>query len=92
METLKRLGTSRTALLALLLIALVPSIVLLLPSQAEALCCGFSLLTNYYSDESKTVWVGRCTDNTCTGAYYCTGQQTEYYSYATSCCASCPGN
>ena len=92
MESLKRLGTSRTALLAMLLIALVPSIMLLLPSQAEAVCCGFSFITNYYSDASKTVWVGRCTDNTCTGAYYCTGEQTPYEGYSTSCCSSCPGN
>lgn len=89
METLKRLGTSRTALLAMLLIALVPSIVLLLPAQAEAVCCGYTLHTNYYADEAKTVWVGRCTDNTCTGAYYCTGQQTEYEGYVLVCCTNC---
>ena len=91
MESLKRLGTSRAALLIMLLIALVPSIMLLLPAQAEAVCCGYSFITNYYSDESKTVWVGRCTDNTCTGAYSCTGQQTEYESHSLSCCFTCSG-
>jgi hypothetical protein len=91
MESLKRLGTSRTALLAMLLIALVPSIVLLLPAQAEAVCCGFRFITNYYSDESKTVWVGRCVDNDCTGEYYCTGEQTPYESFSMSCCFTCSG-
>ena len=89
MESLKRLWTSRTALLVLLLIALTPSMVLLLPAQAEAVCCGFKFITNYYSDESKTVWVGRCTDNICTGAYSCTGEQTSYTSYSTVCCSTC---
>ena len=79
----------RTALLAMLLIALIPSMVLLLPVQAEAVCCGYRFITDYYSDESRMARVGRCIDNTCTGTYSCTGQQTEYDSSFLSCCNNC---
>ena len=32
----------------------------------------------YYSDATYTTLVGRCVENGCTGAYSCSGQQTEF--------------
>ena len=92
MESLKRLGTSRTAVLAMLLIALATSMALLLPGKANALlCCGRRITINYYSDATKTVWVGRCIFDDCAGTETCTGQQTSYYNSSSICCDNCGG-
>jgi hypothetical protein len=90
MTLFKGLWTTRTALLALLLITFATSMALFLPAKADAvLCCGRRVTINYYSDASKTVWVGRCIFDDCAGTETCTGQQTAYYSSSSICCDTC---
>ena len=90
MISVRKLWTQRTALLALVLIALATSMALLVPERADALlCCGRRITVNYYSDASKTVWVGRCVFDECAGTDTCTGQQTNYFTSSSVCCDTC---
>lgn len=56
---------------------------------AQAVICGDGNTrgtTNFYSDASKTVLVGRYIWNDCTGTESMTGQQTQYVTCFIACC------
>jgi hypothetical protein len=90
MNVWKRLGTSRVAVLVLLLVALATSMALLLPAKAYAVpCCGRHVTIYYYSDATKTVKVGQCVNDDCAGTEVCSGQQTIYTTSFGYCCDTC---
>jgi hypothetical protein len=94
MSSPRKLFTQRTTLLALVLIALATSMALLHTSKVDAFpgpgCCSYTTVTNYYSDASKTVWVGQCVNyNECVGTNFCAGHPTSYFTNTTSCCTNC---
>jgi hypothetical protein len=92
MRILKSYWTTRTALLAMLLLALPASMVVLVPATAHAsYCCGWNHFSKYYSDATYTTLVGQCNDSDCTGQITCWGTETIYERDTTSCCANfCP--
>lgn len=78
----KRIGL--LAMLTLVVLALITH-----AGPATAVICGggdTKGTTNFYSDASKTVLVGRYTWNDCTGAESWTGQQTQYTTSSILCC------
>jgi hypothetical protein len=90
MEMMKRYGwTTNAAFLVMLLLVLATFMVLLVPAQAYAACCGHKITERYYSDASYTTLVGTCVDNECAGTYTCTGQQTAYETATQVCCEIC---
>jgi hypothetical protein len=91
METLKRYCWNQRAAFAVMLLLVFASLSTgpLGPAKAYAVpCCGWRLVTTYYSDASHTTIVGRCIDSDCTG-FSCTGEQTEFSSTTVSCCERC---
>ncbi len=88
METLKRYWTKRVAFVIMLLLVGASLAVSSLGPAYASPCCEWKIITNYYSDASHTVLVGRCIDSDCDG-YSCTGEQTEFTSQIVLCCAHC---
>jgi hypothetical protein len=85
MKTLK----TRLALLLLALVA-VTAAMLPAPSHAALTCCGYTIHYTYFTDVSHTVLAGSCTYNeACTGAVYCSGTKTAYYTTSSTCCPRC---
>jgi hypothetical protein len=91
MKTLRTLCTPRSLRLALLLLALVAVSASMLPAPSLAVtCCGYTVHYIYYTDASHTTTTGNCTYNeACTGAVYCSGTKTGYYTTSSTCCPRC---
>jgi hypothetical protein len=74
-------------------LVLLPLALMAMPMKnvAPINCCELNTkgTTNYYSDASKTVWVGRYTWNDCTGTESLIGQQTQYATTTNACCSTC---
>jgi len=80
--------TKCTGLLVMLTLIVVALTAHAIPAKASVICGGGDTkgTTNYYSDASKTVLVGRYTWNDCTATESLTGQQTQYATSFISCC------
>jgi hypothetical protein len=83
--------TKRTGLLVMLTLIVLAFTAHARPAKAALSCCNLDTkgTTNYYSNASKTVLVGRYTWNDCTGTESLTGQQTQYVTSFISCCSTC---
>lgn len=90
MRRIKRFGwTTKAALLVMLLTLLATSMVLFVPREAYAFCCGHRITERYYSDASFTTQVGQCIEDECAGTYTCTGEQTQFLTATSICCDHC---
>jgi hypothetical protein len=81
--------SSRLFLFVLSLFLLATSIVLTLPRNAEAACCGWRETETYYFDAAQTQFAGRCTWDDCAGTVTCTGTVTGYIKVTRTCCEIC---
>jgi len=71
------------ALLGLLgLFAAFPTLI----TPKRALAYGLIETETFYADATYSLVVGRCVDNGCTGAHYCSGTITDYSKVTTRIC------
>jgi len=84
--------TKRTGFFCMLTLVVLALTVHARTANAGVLCCGGETngTTNYYSDASKTVLVGRYIWNDCTGTESMTGQFSQYVTTSIHCCSIGP--
>jgi len=91
MKSVGQLGLSKRFRLGLLLVTFLGVAAALVPAPGlGVLCCGYTTHYIYYNNAAHTSITGSCTYNeACTGAVYCDGTKTGYYTVSSTCCPHC---